>query len=151
MHDRVQAERVLVSVLHWAVRPSFIHYLAAQPGSKVYMGEGAGLSDETFTFPSTSETDDVYAFAGVVTFQAHGGLLHLELREPQLQARAGGYVLSVSHLGTRLDVAHIAGLREPNAEGIRHAGETLLLAGATHLFGDVYEAGAPLANPYLRD
>lgn len=143
----------IVTGLYWAVRESFVGYIAGSPDGRVF-GEGGVETDGegTFRFPlaSTTHTTDGWRirFDGVVRFIAHGGMLDVMLGTPQLSLADTRGSLVVTHGSSELRILDVT-----PAVPVQLAGgwrvfpplTTTLTAEGSILFGDVYEAGEPFA------
>lgn len=143
----------VVAGLYWAVRESFVGYVAGMPDGQVFGDDGAETDGEgTFRFPLASAEHDGgrwrIRFDGVVRFLAHGGMLNVSLVSPVLDLDAETGSLSVA-----VGDAHVAILEVVPAVPVDVDGgwrvfpplETRLTPEGSLLFGDVYAAGEPFA------
>lgn len=149
--------------LAWAVRTSFLRYVVGS-GGRIRVGGGAATtSSGEIYFPLAEVTRDAEAaprevrLGGEVDFTAHGGMLHLVLRNPVLRLSAEGAELSVespqpSSIVERVVVVDVnlgAGESSESVLMWRDAATTLTVAGAA-LFGGSYGAGEPMAPLTVR-
>ncbi|MCK9250122.1 MAG: HtaA domain-containing protein [Solirubrobacteraceae bacterium] len=81
----------------WGVKASFRRYIAGPIAhGSIAVGDGATQDPGggTFRFPAVGESDTAAAtdwrYGGSVTFDAHGGQLHMELRNPRIVVDAAG-------------------------------------------------------------
>lgn len=124
--------------LTWGVKQSFRNYVEAT-GGRIEASQGAQRApDGAFTFaaaPGEGLTLDAAGkpngracFKGEVSFEAHGGMLSVQLADPTVEIGSSGGVLSVADLGTggRVEVARL-----DLAESSEVAGELVIPAALT--------------------
>jgi len=131
--------------LVWPVKAAFVQYVS-RVGGTIYVGEGAWLEDDGFAFAGrVDDSGGVMRFRGTIIFDAHGGVLHLELTDPSLEFRVDGtWSLTVSTDESRTTRVRFAEAVE-TSRGTDHMTFALRLndVGST-LFGGNYSAGAEL-------
>ncbi|MGE4428474.1 MAG: HtaA domain-containing protein [Solirubrobacteraceae bacterium] len=154
-------------VADWGVKESFRKYIAGPIAhGTITVGDGATqTSSGTFRFPATAERDTAsgtdWRYGGTVTFDGHGGQLHMELRNPRVVLDAAGtagtlYADVTSRslsAGTTIDYPGVAfasldptkGQRTVSGPTTTWSGvpATLTAAGAP-AFADFYAAGQEL-------
>ncbi|WP_350351674.1 HtaA domain-containing protein [Microbacterium sp. A8/3-1] len=88
--------------LGWGVKASLRHYVEDSSSGHIESRDGAERDGRSvFWFPSVDAVDDadsridVLRFAGSVEFVGHHGMLSLPIRDPWLESRRSGYVLSI--------------------------------------------------------
>jgi hypothetical protein len=74
----------------WAVKSTFLQYLARTPGTQVSVGGGVVYTERgEFRFPCSEQIRlgdaDVLRFSGDVRFTSHGGLLDVVLAQPAIE------------------------------------------------------------------
>ena len=143
----------------WAVKESFVHYVASMPDGRIAVGDGAAVtSTEQFYFPFVSAraaSDGVrsYEFEGFVHFVAHDGMLSLDVRRPRIDIGSNSARLSIQR--TADEWLHLGDIALPEAEVDdsvtmwREAAVGLTTQGAT-LFAGTYRPGEPLAQITIR-
>lgn len=85
--------------LRWAIKRSFILYVARMTDGQILGGHGVRMLDaSTFVFaPDTSPEPDVLAFRGEVRLQAHAGALAVRIAHPRVDLRGDRAALIVDH------------------------------------------------------
>lgn len=146
----------MTATLAWGVKESFRRYVEASGGTIAAGGGAERAADGGFVFAAAAENalalgadgapDGTGRFQGVVTFQAHGGMLSVTLTDPWIEpADGGGYVLSIAETPTRrtaiarLDV----GGRTTGADGATELPAATTLDGMM-ILGDHYPPGTAL-------
>jgi hypothetical protein len=83
--------------LLWAVRRSFLNYVASLPDGTEHVTRGATMADDgRIVFPSDVATsssgpgESVHAFRGTIAFAGHNGMLNVEFSDPQVDLPDGG-------------------------------------------------------------
>ena len=145
--------------LRWAIKRSFLDYIARSPGGGGTLSDGAvatGSREVVFAPdprrpPVFGAEGAVHAFQGAVTFTAHFGSLLVKIANPWVTIRGGQGELTVLdpfRLGhsVRLRVAAFGIDDHLIADGFDHwfATDVRLAPEGCGLFNDVYLAGAPL-------
>jgi len=142
--------------LRWAIKRSFLDYIARAPGGsgslsdgalategrQVVFGPGRGL------FPVPDSDYRSLAFRGTVTFRAYSGALFVRIANPSVVIRGGAGDLAVDN---PFDAGSTARLRLATfdiedylvADGFEHwaAGNVRLAPESCELFNNVYPAG----------
>lgn len=144
-------DRDVVPGLYWGVRESFIAYVAGNPDGQVYGDGGVETDGEgTFRFPLASAAGEGaswrIAFAGVVRFVAHGGMLDVMLAEPVLELGGEVGALVVTHGEQERRILEVESAPPVEIDGawlVFPPLATTLTADGSHLFGDVYPPGEP--------
>lgn len=131
--------------LTWALRPSLISYVQRSGGAVSY-GAPATWTDDGFRFPAMS--DGPLRFAGEASLRAHGGLLAVDLVDPQVEDDRGRLLLTVSNLARNRRTA-FAELVETERDPKRTALSTRLTAAASEILGGVYPVGAEFEPLFL--
>ena len=104
MSGPAPASGPLHGALRWAVRRSFLNYVASLPDGAEHVTCGAIVADDgRIVFPSdvaassSGPDGSVYAFRGTLVFAGHNGMLNVELSDPQVHLpEAGRGTVSVS-------------------------------------------------------
>jgi hypothetical protein len=144
--------------LRWAIKRSFLEYIARAPGGRGSLTDGAvATGNKEIVFapappPALSETDVALAFRGTATFSAHSGALLVPIADPWAIIReTEGEITIVDPFqreGTaRLKLASFGVAEHLVADGYEHwaATDVRLAPEACELFNNVYPAAAPLA------
>lgn len=143
----------MVSGLYWAVRESFVGYVAGTPDGQVFGDDGAETDGQgTFRFPLVA-TEHHGArwrirFEGTVRFLAHGGMLNVTLASPvlDLDAEKGSLYVAVGDREVAiLDVTPAAPVEVDGGWRVFPPLAAQLTPAGSALFGDVYAAGEPFA------
>lgn len=132
-----------VTRLTWGVKTSFVCYVRAVGGG-VVADRGARDDGAAFAFAAagSSPTDLEWRFQGRVSFQAHDGLLDVQIADPWVRLGDHGFDLSVTDGGgSRLTVG-----RGSSDVPLGTPVPVDLVAGAEHVFGSTYPSGTPLAH-----
>ncbi|QCR20231.1 HtaA domain-containing protein [Agrococcus sp. SGAir0287] len=135
--------------LVWRIKESLIAYVRGMSDGEVLLDDGVVETAEGFAFPPRGLDGDTLRFGGVVTFEGHNGMMHVELSEPSLTPVGDGWRVEFSDPDAptvRLHFADVAAIEEADAGGRRGLGTTLTADGADLFFGP-YEAGTPLDDP----
>lgn len=147
--------------LRWAIKSSFLAYVARTPDGKIYLGKGVTVTDsDEFQFgldetpaPADDVADHVLSFSGDLGFVAHMGMLYVRITRPRVVLRGdSGELFVVSPESDDSGEIRLATFTadEPVVEEGRRRWETTdvrLTEAGVPLFGDVYQAGelfAPL-------
>lgn len=140
--------------LRWAIKYSFLGYVARMPDGQAYLGAGVGVTEQNeLVFPLDEEetrVPGVFAFGGDVRFAGHYGMLFVPIARPRVEVHAGRAEMTIADPaskdgGARLRLVEFD-LAEPEHDGDlerRDATDVRLAAEAVELFGDVYQAGEP--------
>ncbi|OCB22456.1 HtaA domain-containing protein [Mycobacterium intracellulare] len=146
--------------LRWAVKRSFLDYVARTPDGRAYVAGGVRANaDGEVIFPPAEPleaavaTDTrVFAFGGEVRYLAHGGLLHVIIADPVLTVTGDAGVLTVAAVDeedqpTRIElVTFTVGVRAlESAPTTWESSEVRLTADGATVFGGVYSAGELMA------
>jgi hypothetical protein len=146
--------------LRWAIKPSFVDYVARTRDGRAYLSGGATANEsnellfelEDHASPEADDgADHAFTFRGDVRFQAHLGMLYVRIAEPRVilrdgegeltvidsESAAGGRVRLVTFSVTGPEISD--GVQRWDAEGVR------LDVEGVPLFGETYEAGEPFA------
>ena len=143
------------STLTWGVKESFRNYVEAAEGT-ISVSDGATRADDgAFVFAALPGGDLVVAtdgtatgsmrFQGAVGFDAHGGMLKVQLRELGVEAGVDGLVLTVadSHLDDqRCAIAQLGPVTTDTAGGLSIAAEITL--DGMYQIADNYPPGTAL-------
>jgi hypothetical protein len=141
-----------MSTLIWGVRSSFVAYVSNQSDASIHVGDGAWITKSGFAFAGAEQSDELMTFRGTVIFRAHGGLLHVELRDPQIRRHGRSWVLSVkdgANPSQQVDFALVERLEAVKEPSLLRASNTALLPGVVPLFGGSYQAGTLLDDPVV--
>ena len=139
--------------LRWAVKSSFVGYVARMPDGRAYVGSGAAVNERNeLVFPLDEEAStgaETFSFGGDVRFTGHFGMLFVQIAEPRIEVREGEAEMTVrnpeSKEGKRLRLVTFA-LTGPQAQDDVErweATDVRLTPEGVDLFGDVYQAGEP--------
>lgn len=145
--------------LRWALKRSFLDYIARAPGGRGVLSDGAGATaDREILFKhdarqisSPLQEGVFHAFRGAVTFSGHAGMLFVRISSPWIIIREKqGQLTTLDPFqrrgGTRLRLA----VFDVDAHAISGdfecwtAVDVRLAPEACALFNDVYPAGEPL-------
>lgn len=136
--------------LRWAVKESFVRYVATS-GGRVSCGNGAQWMAGEFDFAAdeVSSHGESRAFLGDVLFVAHGSLLRVALGLPRIdivgEAAAVSALTDPADPTTRIEIARaVRGSAPEDADG-RTAWDASLTAEGARIFGGNYPPGAELA------
>jgi hypothetical protein len=144
-----------MAMLAWGVKQSFRSYIDAAGGTIALAGGAERAADGGFVFTQAQESTlalgadgrltGVGRFAGEVRFQAHGGMLSVNLAAPWVEATETGPVLSLAESPTRRVVfAKLdAGALTPEADGTLSLAAAITLDGM-FILGDHYPPGTAL-------
>jgi len=145
--------------LRWALKRSFLDYIARSPGGGGTLGDGAvALESREVVFapdprypPDTGPDGAVHAFRGAVTFRAHFGALLVRIADPWVTIRDLQGELTVLDSSGRDPVARVrlatfVVADHLIADGFAHwaARDVRLAPEGRGLFNDVYPADEPL-------
>lgn len=139
--------------LRWAIKTSFVGYVARMPDGRAHVGSGAAVNERNeLIFPwdeDTSSAPRTFSFGGAVRFSGHYGLLLVQIALPRVEVRDGQGEMTVLDPGftdgRRLRLVTF-GLTGPELEdGLCRweAADVGLAPEGVELFGDVYQAGEP--------
>jgi len=136
--------------LRWAVKESFVRYVATS-GGRMSCGNGAQWVEGEFDFAAdeASSHGESRAFLGDVLFVAHGSLLRVALGLPRIEIV--GETAAVSALTdpldptTRIEIARALRARAPQDADGRAPWKATLTAEGARVFGGNYPPGAELA------
>jgi hypothetical protein len=162
----LQVDPSLIAGLTWGVKRSFVAYLARTPMSRVSIGNGAGVTPDTeFWFPLADASrfdvergEGVLEFSGSVRFVGHGGLLHVLLDRPRIEATADSAILTFTEYRTeapgsrRMTVAWLTWPAPHDDAGDWRWAHvpTVLAPTGVELFNDVYPVGEVLGSIEVR-
>lgn len=145
--------------LRWAIKRSFLDYIARAPGGRGSLTDGAVATDgREIVFcpyapssPAPTGTGRLLTFRGAATFSAHSGALLVPISNPWATIwETGGEITIVDPFhseGTaRLKLASFDVNAHLVADGFEHwaASDVRLAHEACALFNNVYPASAPL-------
>ncbi|MFV8054680.1 HtaA domain-containing protein [Mycobacterium sp. 48b] len=152
--------------LRWAVKRSFLEYVARTPDGRAYVAGGvtANAASEVIFPPAGEYSEDhaqtgqrVYGFRGEVRYIAHGGLLHVAITDPVVTVvgDAGNVTITTTDddgQPARVElVTFTVGAREPGAPDTTwEATDVRLSADGVAVFGDVYSAGELMAPLHIQ-
>ncbi|MFE7034776.1 HtaA domain-containing protein [Streptomyces sp. NPDC057621] len=142
--------------LRWAIKTSFVAYVARMQDGRAHLGNGVAVNERNeMIFPleeDAASVTETFAFGGDVRFVGHFGMLSVHIALPRVVVRAGGRgeltVLDpASRDGGRLRLVtfDLTGRRTEGGIEEWHATDVRLAPEGVELFGDVYEAGEPFA------
>jgi hypothetical protein len=151
--------------LIWAVKPSFVSYVSRMSDGKIYIGDGVLVNTENeLLFPLDQEAAEnsggtspdaperSFSFRGMVTFQAHFGMLSVQVKHPHVQLRGSDGELTVadseSAEGGRLKLVTFTVSGTGTRDGVQYwaAEDVRLTAAGVPVFGDTYPADEPFAR-----
>ncbi len=151
--------------LLWGVRSSFRGYVARSPGSRIAVGNGAGVSasDEFFFAPAVEQENAVpfahgmgtLRFTGSVHFVAHHGFLSVPIVDPWVQFDGADIVLSIAGTGSsdaRVRIARVGPGASVSDAGTSYWPElpARLHEDGVEVFGGTYPADTPLDPVRIR-
>jgi len=137
--------------LVWRIKASLIDYVRGMSDGEVLLDDGVVETADGFAFPPRGIDGRTLRFGGVVTFEGHNGMMHVELAEPSLTPVGDGWRIEFSDPDAptvRLHFADVASVEESD-DGMRRAAGTTLAADGADLFFGPYEAGTPLDDPFV--
>ncbi|SDH43697.1 HtaA domain-containing protein [Agrococcus jejuensis] len=138
--------------LVWRIKSSLIGYVRGMSDGEVLLDDGVLDTAEGFAFPAKGVDGDTLRFGGVVTFQGHNGMMHVELSEPSLTPVGDGWRVEFSDPDAptvRLHFADVASV-VTGRDGTQHGTGTFLAADGADLFFGPYEQGTPLDDPFVQ-
>lgn len=138
--------------LVWRIKSSLIGYVRGMSDGEVLVDDGVHETQHGFAFPPRGADGDTLRFGGVVTFQAHNGMMHVELSEPSLTPVGDGWRVEFSDPDAptvRLHFADVASV-VTGGDGTQHGTGTFLAADGADLFFGPYEQGTPLDDPFVQ-
>ncbi|MBN9128829.1 HtaA domain-containing protein [Paenarthrobacter ureafaciens] len=143
--------------LTWGIKQSFMRYLGALEDTQVGLDGGASMLDVgAFNFPLAVDSLDSagsYAFRGTVQLTAHGGMLAVTLRDPQLDIQEDTATLSVDGgTGNPMVLCTLeGGSYEALGEDLVWSADHVYLAeSGVPTFGGQYQPGQALDPVLLR-
>jgi hypothetical protein len=146
--------------LRWAVKPSFVDYVARTRDGRAYLSGGVAVNacqelvfqlDTQAPAMAPAGADHAFTFRGDVRFVAHFGMLFVRIAEPRAVLRGGqGELLvldpeSADGAPLRLVTFSVAGPAVEDGRQCWEATDVRLTAEGAELFGDVYAASEPFA------
>jgi hypothetical protein len=145
--------RTALHGLSWPVKQSFARYVAASPGGRIVLSDGATVVpgwDLVFA-PAQADFDAAtgdgeLTFSGSVRYTGHFGVLDVTLRDPVLQLTAGTGTLDVG-VGEGRRVLATVSCTSSSGIGDETVWESLTVTLAppgVDLFAGVYAEGTPL-------
>ncbi|GAA2175583.1 hypothetical protein GCM10009846_26060 [Agrococcus versicolor] len=148
--------------LVWRIKSSLIAYVLGMSDGEVLLDDGVVETAEGFAFPprpadagadaDALDDPDTRRFCGVVTFQGHNGMMHVELSEPSITRVGDGWRIEFSDPDAptrRLHFADVAAVASGQDHREHGTGTTLAADGADLFFGP-YEQGTPLDDPFVQ-
>lgn len=141
--------------LRWAIKRSFLDYIARAPGGRGSLTDGAvATEDKEIVFgpyplssPVPVEPDRLLTFRGVATFSAHSGALLVPIANPWVTIQGTSGVLTIvdpfhREGAARMNLARFDVDEHVVAEGFEHwaATNVQLAPEACELFNNVYPA-----------
>ncbi|BBZ31224.1 hypothetical protein MMAD_55190 (plasmid) [Mycolicibacterium madagascariense] len=152
--------------LRWAIKHSFLDYVAKTPDGRAYVDQGASVTaSNDLVFPprqarlkGAAGGVDTYEFGGEVHFVAYGGMLYVRIGDPVIHVCGGAGRLTVRSVddadrSIRVELATFtvgdtgSGVAGPTQW---HATDVRLAAEGVPVFADVYSTGEPLAPLQVR-
>lgn len=142
--------------LRWAIKRSFLDYIARAPGGRGALADGAvATQDREIIFApeavATSPTGRILSFRGTATFSAHSGALLVPIANPRAKLHGKTGVLTVADPfdregERRLKLAVFEIDDHVIADGYEHwaASDVKLAPEACVLFNSVYPEFTPL-------
>jgi hypothetical protein len=145
--------------LRWALKRSFLDYIARAPGGKGSLSDGAITTElKEIVFgpdlrnpPEAAQEGIFLAFRGTVTFTGHFGMLFVRISNPWITIQEGRGELTIldpfqEEVDTRLRLATFTIDDHGIADGFEYwtAAEVRLAPEGCTLFNDVYPAAEPL-------
>jgi hypothetical protein len=149
--------------MRWAIKRSFIDYIARSPGGKCSLSGGAVASElkevvfapDLCSGPTVAPGGTAYAFRGSVVFTAHFGVLFVKIANPCVTIQDGRGELTVvdpfqSEGDARLRLVEFDIVDHLIAEGFEHwaADNVRLTPEGCPLFNDVYPV-SELFEPFV--
>ncbi|KAA9159028.1 hypothetical protein FPZ12_020980 [Amycolatopsis acidicola] len=141
--------------LTWGIKSSFVAYVARTPDGKAYLSRGAGVNERNeILFPhkeneATDANGTVFAFGGLVQFDAHFGMMSVRISEPRVTVIDGKGELTVPNPDSaggeymRLVTFDLAGPVADDGRERWDATDVRLAPEGVELFGETYQAGEP--------
>lgn len=145
--------------LRWAIKRSFLDYIAHAPGGGASLTQGAVATEEREIVFGPVENDStvseewerLLAFGGTATFTAHSGALLVPIANPWVAIRNSTGTITISDpfqrdVTARLNLATFRFNDHVIADGFEHwaAADVQLAPEACTLFNHVYPACTPL-------
>jgi hypothetical protein len=145
--------------LRWALKRSFLDYIARAPGGRASLRDGAVATElkeivfgpELRARPASAQEAVFHAFRGTVTFTAHFGMLFVRISNPWVTIQEGqGELTIVDPIekggDARLRLATFIVDGHGIADGFEYwmAADVRLAPEASALFNDVYPGDSPL-------
>jgi len=145
--------------LRWALKRSFLDYIARAPGGRGSLGDGATATElneivfkpDQRDLPAPAQDGTFRAFCGTVTFSGHFGMLLVRIANPWITIQEEHGELTVldpfqREGDARLRLASFDIEGHVIAGGFEHwsASDVRLAPEACTLFNDVYLPGEPL-------
>lgn len=145
--------------LRWALKRSFLEYIARAPGGRGSLGDGAIATDlneivfepDLVEPPELAQGETFRAFRGTATFSGHFGMLLVRIASPWVTIHENSGELTVldpfqRQGDARLRLATFDIDSHTVADGFEHwtAVDVRLAPEACELFNDVYPAGEAL-------
>jgi hypothetical protein len=158
--------------LRWAIKPSFVDYVARARDGRAYLSGGAAVNaNNELLFeldghavaaaPGEGDRGDgedqgahpghTFTFRGDVRFTAHFGMLFVRIARPQVTVRGLEGELTVvdpeSPAGDQLRLVTFTVADQVTEDGVQRleAADVRLTAEGAVLFGEVYQASEPFA------
>jgi hypothetical protein len=152
--------------LRWAIKPSFVGYVARARDGRAYLSDGAAVNaDNEILFEleehsgaAPAKDDDgaheqhTFSFRGDVRFTAHYGMLFVRIARPRVTLRGAEGELTVvdpesSDRDARLRLVTFTVDGQAVHDRVRRwdAADVRLTAEGAELFGEVYQATEPFA------
>lgn len=148
--------------LVWGVKQSFMGYLSMLDDAEIALSDTVELLEGSVLCFATEGVDvdpkdgtGNLRFTGTAVLSGHGGMMRVELRDPQIRLRSDGADLTVGEPSGgegRLTLATLgdAGFERSEDDLLWSALRVRLLADGVPLFGGQYAAGQPLDPVYVR-
>jgi len=145
--------------LRWALKRSFLDYIARAPGGRGSLSDGATATElreivfepDRWDPPARAQEGTFYAFRGAATFSGHFGMLFVRIADPWVTIREQHGDLTIldpfqREGGARLRLATFDVNGHTITEGFEHwtAADVRLAPEGCTLFNDVYPAAEPL-------
>lgn len=140
-----------MTALVWPIKASLLEYVRGMSDGAVHL-DGVEESARGYVFPASAGETSGHRFTGSVRLRGHGGLLDVLFRDPAIEPRGDGWVLTIADPddpAQRVPFATLDAL-EPAAGELRGRGTRLTAPGADFFFGP-YTLGTPFDDPIIRE
>lgn len=149
-------------LLIWGVKASLLQYIQRMPDGAVDVDPPAVAMGNThdFSFPLAEQSaQDRLRFSGGLRCSGHGGLLRIDIVDPELAAEdsadplAGSWLLTIADPyapGSRLPFATIGRMRASALHTLTASDTRLTEDGADLFYAGPYTAGTLLDDPVVQ-